>query len=341
MPDIGKGTAVGRQFLQNLKSKATERNDGLDLSFVTVDSVSGDLVTVTTAYGGGSTRKVARSKGPTVNVGDRGMLITTQGGGMVFIPTGGVDHHPGIGDDSIQIGRSSSAEGTANITIGYQSHSAGTNGIAIGNGADAATGPNHIAIGVLSYASGTASTAYGYKASAVVGAATAIGPDASVTSWYGTAIGSGATSGSSGFAGGRLANAGNDGIAIGNGPTATGTGIAIGKSATANSNGIALGPGSVSGGADIVIGINASTAQGSNWGKIAIGHSATNNYERGFAIGRNAVTDNHDQGVLAVNHLKLVNSLGSAGSVISMHRTDGSRVYLRVNNSNVLTVSTS
>lgn len=278
MPDIGKGTAIGRQFLQNLKSKATERNDGLDLSFVTVNSVSGDLVTVTTAYGGGSTRRVARSKGPTVNVGDRGMLITTQGGGMVFIPTGGstsVVRGDDSGTESTAIGAGSVSSGERSIAIGKDSNGAGFRVVAIGMLATVNTGSYGVAIGYGPVA-GHVAVSIGTQVTAA-GGSVAIGYGAHADGDNGTAVGRQATA-----SGSRSSAYGYNAIASAVSSTAIGDStdavsertVALGYNATAGSGTTAT--------AAIAVG---SSASATGLGAIAIGSGANTAASYGIVIG--------------------------------------------------------
>lgn len=316
MSEIGRGRQAGRNFLKNIKDKAVETNKGLDLYFVTVVSVSGDLVTVSASVGGGASRQVARSKGPNIAIGDRGLLIETTGGGMTFIPTGGVDEHYGGQNNSLKLGEDASVTlrghaigysafaADASVAVGYNSDAAGYVSLAFGFSAKGA-GNGAIGIGYHSGTLGAAgdnSIAIGYASESVGNYAIAMGYAATTAGNGGIAIGYATDSGASGVALGYIAQAlGQSAIAIGLQAEASGTYT------------VAVGTISVATGGS-AFGYNAKSLASNS---TVIGSSSTNNNLGGTIIG-SGNTVSADYGVAAGYNITVTGLRGISIGVSSL-----------------------
>lgn len=160
--------------------------------------------------------------------------------------------------DCIVIGRSSGSNASYGIAIGKQAITQTNSAIAIGRNASAITYANTIALGRSSTSSGDATISIGYNASASNLQSIAIGKNSSAVTSNALAIGKSASAGAASVAIGYTSNAsGSNSVAIGRyaasagvdsvgiGRSATSSGfysIAIGKSTVANSyHSIAIG----------------------------------------------------------------------------------------------------
>lgn len=279
-------------------------------------------------------------------------------GGPNDVTIGVYSNTLGSGGSAVAVGADAQAKSGISVAVGYATRANFSESVAVGAGAEI-SGNGGVAVGLQANA-GLTAISVGFKAKALGNNGIAIGTE-SVATLRGHAIGTSAIAADAGTSIGYNSSTAFLGVAVGFSSLASGdnsisigyqspvaggakgsNSIAIGYGALADGgSGIAIGLNTIAAGADIAIGNGATTQIGSNWGKIAIGYTATNNYERGFAIGRQAATLAHDQGVLACNDLYLQNSNGAGVQSISLRREDGTRVYLRVNNSNVLTIATS
>lgn len=222
--------------------------------------------------------------------------------------------------------------------LGKQHYDKG-NGIQIGS-----VDPDDIVSGTafIEIAAGTsAGTIDGNHAIGIGVAPTAVGS-------YAIAIGSSANSsatGTGGIAIGRLAEATeNSAVAIGNASKAkTNSAVAIGYlSDAAGLHGVAVGRESkTTAGYAVAVGYDADAGySGTGYGEVAIGRSAKAKYARSIAIGHGATAQQHYDGVIAVNTLRIEPQTRNY-SKLGLRRHDGTQVYLYISNTNEIIVNTS
>ena len=190
------------------------------------------------------------------------------------------------------MGSSASATSSQSTAVGYNAGAHGESATALGNGASA-TNKQATAIGSGAAASGADAIAMGNGSSSTDSSTIAIGSGAGAHGDYATALGSGASATSyeaTAIGSGAAAN-GSYAIAMGNGSSSTDSStIAIGSGAGAHSSSaIALGSGASANSSYVIAIGNGASAQNGDYG-IAIGSSASTQYEEGTALGHNAKT---------------------------------------------------